>query len=150
MANSKRPSTLRKKRVQRSRNGSRRCRIVWMPFRTSATGLEQLVKVGRKRRQEVRVKQSVTDAGTLSVHAVATRLDIRGRRADEALSEIVPFLDRALAAGVSRVEVVHGKGTGALRGVLHDYLATMDGVSDVSEAPIAEGGAGVTHIRFKD
>ena len=114
------------------------------------TTVEQLVKVGRKRRQEVRVKQSVTDAGTLSIHAVATRLDIRGRRADEALSEIVPFLDRALAAGVSRVEVVHGKGTGALRGVLHDYLTTMDGVSDVSEAPIAEGGAGVTHIRFKD
>ena len=114
------------------------------------TTVDQLTKVGRRTRQEVRVKQSATDGGKLNVHAVATRLDIRGRRADEALSEIVPFLDRALAAGVSRVEVIHGKGTGALRAVLHEYLASMDGISDFGEAPISEGGAGATHVRFRD
>lgn len=112
------------------------------------TTIDQLTKVGRRTRQEVRVRQSATDGGTLNVQAVATRLDIRGRRADEALSEIVPFLDRAMAAGISRVEVIHGKGTGALRAVLHEYLATMEGVADYGEAPIAEGGAGATHVHF--
>ena len=114
------------------------------------TTLDQLVKVGRRKKQEVRVKQSATDGGRLNVQAVSTRLDIRGQRSDEALSEIVPFLDRAMAAGVSRAEVIHGKGTGALRAVLHEYLATLDGISDYGEAPISEGGAGATHVHFKD
>lgn len=114
------------------------------------TTVDQLVKVGRRKKQEVRVRQSVTDGGKLNVQSVATRLDIRGRRSDEALSEIVPFLDRALAAGVSRVEVIHGKGTGALRAVLHEYLATLEGISGYGEAPISEGGAGATQVRFKD
>ena len=112
------------------------------------TRLDRLIKVGGKAKQQVRVRHSATASGALNVHSVSTRLDIRGRRADEALSEIVPFVDRALAAGVSRVEVVHGKGTGALRSVLHDFLATVDGVRHFKEAPIMEGGAGVTHVHF--
>jgi DNA mismatch repair protein MutS2 len=112
----------------------------------ATTAMDRLVRVGGKARQEVRVRQS--GSAELSVHSVSTRLDIRGKRADEAMSDIVPFVDRALAAGVNRVEVVHGKGTGALRSVLHDYLSTVDGIRHFEEAPIMEGGAGVTHIHF--
>ena len=65
------------------------------------------------------------------------------------MSAIVPFVDRALAAGAARLEVVHGKGTGALRSVLHDYLSTVEGIRHFEEAPITEGGAGVTHIYFE-
>lgn len=114
------------------------------------TELDRLVKVGRRPKQQVRVKQSATAGSNLNVASVGTRLDIRGKRADEALSEIVPFIDRALAAGVARVEIVHGKGTGALRAVLHEYLATQEGIRDFGEAPITEGGAGATHVRFVD
>lgn len=114
------------------------------------TELDRLVKVGRRPKQQVRVSQSATSGSKLNVASVSTRLDIRGKRADEALSEIVPFVDRALAAGVARVEIVHGKGTGALRAVLHEFLATQDGIKDFGEAPITEGGAGATHVRFAD
>ena len=64
------------------------------------------------------------------------------------MSEIVPFIDRGIGSGVSRVEVLHGKGTGALRQLLHDYLSSAPGISRYEEAPIMEGGAGVTHIYF--
>jgi len=112
------------------------------------TELGRLVRVGGKAKQEVRVRQQSGGASTLSVQAIKSRLDIRGKRADEAMSEIVPFVDRAMAAGASRLEVVHGKGTGALRSVLHDYLDTMSGHLRYEEAPITEGGAGVTRILF--
>lgn len=110
--------------------------------------LDRLIRVGGKSKQEVKVRGASTTASGLSVQSVSTRLDIRGKRADEALAEIVPFVDRALAAGVERIEVLHGKGTGALRSVLHDFLSTVDGISRFDEAPIMEGGAGVTHIHF--
>jgi len=110
--------------------------------------LDRLVRVGGKLKQEVRVKQQSSESGMLSVHSVKTRLDIRGKRVDEAMSEIVPFIDRGIGSGVSRVEVLHGKGTGALRQLLHDYLASAPGISRYEEAPIMEGGAGVTHIYF--
>ena len=110
--------------------------------------LDRLVRVGGKLKQEVRVKQQSSESGVLSVHSVKTRLDIRGKRVDEAMSEIVPFIDRGIGSGVSRVEVLHGKGTGALRQLLHDYLSSAPGISRYEEAPIMEGGAGVTHIYF--
>jgi len=106
----------------------------------------RLVKVGGKSPQQVQVKKSGT--GALSVNSVSIRLDIRGKRVDEALSEIIPFIDRAMAAGVERAEVLHGKGTGALRATLHDYAAGEVGVKRFEEAPIGEGGAGVTHLFF--
>ncbi len=112
------------------------------------TDMRKLVKVGGKTPQEVRIKKSTSASGELSVHSVSTRLDIRGRRVDEALSEIIPFIDRAMAAGVARAEVVHGKGTGALRSVLHEYLDTNASVARYEEAPLSEGGAGVTLVLF--
>jgi len=110
--------------------------------------IARVVKVGGPSKQEVNIRQSASLGGNLSVHSVKVRLDIRGKRVDEAFSEIYPFLDKALGAGVQRVEILHGKGTGALRIALHEYLATAPGVIRFEEAPIEEGGAGVTHVYF--
>ncbi len=110
--------------------------------------LNRLIRVGGKAKQEVRVRQSLAGDGKLSIHSVKTRLDIRGKRVDEAFSEIIRFLDQGLGAGVQRLEVLHGKGSGALRLALHEYLETAPGISRFEEAPLAEGGAGVTHIYF--
>ncbi|MBT6425702.1 MAG: endonuclease MutS2 [Bacteroidetes Order II. Incertae sedis bacterium] len=110
--------------------------------------IARLVKVGGKAKQQVSVKQSLSASGGLTAHDVRTRLDIRGKRVEEAYSEVVPFVDRGMAAGLSRMEVVHGKGTGALRQILHEILGSMDGVKGFEEAPLSEGGAGVTIIHF--
>ena len=113
------------------------------------TEIERLIKVAGKPKQEVRVRKSSSTDSRLRIQSAAIRLDIRGRRVDEAFSEITPFVDQAMAAGIERAEVLHGKGTGALRSALHEYLANTDSVSHFEEAPINEGGAGVTLIYFK-
>lgn len=110
--------------------------------------LSRVTKVGGPTKQQVKVHQSLSSGGNLAVHSVKLRLDIRGKRVEEAFSDIYPFLDKALGAGVQRVEILHGKGTGALRLALHEYLATAPGVLRFHEAPIEEGGAGVTHVYF--
>jgi DNA mismatch repair protein MutS2 len=46
------------------------------------------------------------------------------------------------------VEILHGKGTGALRSAIHEYLAGRDDVSGFEEAPVEQGGAGVTVVRI--
>ena len=110
--------------------------------------LSRLVRVGDKAKQEVKIRQNISTDGKLSIHSVKTRLDIRGQRVDEAFSEILPFLDKGLGAGLERVEVLHGKGSGALRLALHEYLSTAHGIARFEEAPLSEGGAGVTIIYF--
>ncbi len=109
---------------------------------------DRLTRVGGKKKQEVRVRQMGSSTGGASIQEVSTRLDIRGFRVDEAAAAVVPFLDRALAAGLDRVDILHGKGTGALRATVQDILNTTPHVADHHEAPLDEGGAGVTVVRL--
>ncbi|WP_263785048.1 endonuclease MutS2 [Salinibacter grassmerensis] len=73
-------------------------------------------------------------------------IDVRGQRVDEARRQVQHFLDDAVAANLDTVEILHGKGTGALRSALHEMLADRPDVADYRKAPIEEGGAGVTKV----
>lgn len=84
-----------------------------------------------------------------SGEAASLRLDVRGRRADQALAEAERFLDKALLAGFSEVEIVHGRGTGALRRELHEFLRTFPAVEHFAVAPEDRGGDGMTIITFR-
>lgn len=77
------------------------------------------------------------------------RLDLRGKRADLALAELEQFLDRALLAGPDGVEILHGRGTGALRKAVHQFLKTFPGVASFAVAPEDQGGDGVTLVTFR-
>lgn len=77
------------------------------------------------------------------------RLDLRGKRADQALGELAQYLDRALLSGREGVEIVHGRGTGALRKEVHAFLKTFPGIASFSLAPEDQGGDGVTVVTFK-
>ena len=68
---------------------------------------------------------------------------------DEALAEVQRFIDEAVASNLNTVEVLHGKGTGALRQAVHDYLAASPDVADFDDAPWNQGGAGVTRVRLR-
>ncbi len=72
------------------------------------------------------------------------RCDLRGLRVDEAQDRLAAELDRALAGGHARLEIVHGVGTGALRRAVRELLAASPFVKDVADAPPEEGGDGVT------
>ena len=77
------------------------------------------------------------------------RLDMRGMRADVALAELERFMDKALLASFSEVEVVHGRGTGALRRQVHDFLRGFPAVGHFALAPEDRGGDGMTIVNFR-
>jgi DNA mismatch repair protein MutS2 len=76
--------------------------------------------------------------------AEAGHCDLRGLRVAEALDELVASLDRACAASKSRLLVVHGLGTGALRKAVRETLQSSPYVVRVESAPPHEGGDGAT------
>ncbi len=76
-------------------------------------------------------------------------LDLRGKRADLALTELEQFLDRALLSGVDGVDIIHGRGTGALRKAVHELLRTFPGVDSFHTASEDQGGDGMTQVRFR-
>ena len=77
------------------------------------------------------------------------RLDLRGKRADLALAELEQFLDRSLLSGTEGVEIVHGRGTGALRKAVHELLRTFPGVASYNLASEDQGGDGMTQVLFR-
>ncbi len=80
---------------------------------------------------------------------VSTQLDLRGRRYEDALQEVDQYLDAAILAGYSQVTIVHGKGTGALRTGITDYLKNHRSVKKFEFAPYNQGGSGATIVQFK-
>ena len=77
------------------------------------------------------------------------RLDLRGMRADQAQAEVERFLDKALLSGFSEVEIVHGRGTGALRRQIHDFLRSFPAVARFATAPEDRGGDGMTIVNLR-
>ncbi len=75
-------------------------------------------------------------------------LDIRGKRADEALQMVRDFIDEAIMVNTSRVRILHGKGTGALRQLVRDYLGTVQVVKSFRDEHVEYGGAGITVVEF--
>ncbi len=84
-----------------------------------------------------------------SLQSRANSLDLRGQRADEALAELEAFLDRTALDGADTVFVIHGHGTGALRKVVREYLATSPYVARFRAGGTGEGGDGVSVISLK-
>lgn len=75
-------------------------------------------------------------------------LDIRGKRADEAVKLVTEFIDEAIMVGVHEVKILHGKGNGILRQLIREYLHTVNGVSKVQDEHVEFGGAGITVVYF--
>ncbi len=71
-------------------------------------------------------------------------IDLRGMRADEALNATAHFIDDAILLEQSRVRILHGTGTGALRELVRNYLATVPGVKSYRNEHVQFGGAGIT------
>lgn len=71
-------------------------------------------------------------------------IDVRGMRADEALQAVTYFMDDAVQFNIKRVRILHGTGTGALRSVIRQYLATVSGIKDFHDEDVRFGGAGIT------
>ena len=89
-------------------------------------------------------KSKLSKAATIS-----TEINLLGKTVDEAVAELDKYLDDAYLSHLPSVRVVHGKGTGALRKGIHNYLRRQKHVADFHLAEFGEGDAGVTIVTFK-
>ena len=73
-------------------------------------------------------------------------LDVRGMRGDEAIQAVTYFIDDAILVGMPRVRILHGTGTGILRQLIRQYLATVPNVAHYRDEHVQFGGAGITVV----
>lgn len=73
-------------------------------------------------------------------------IDVRGMRGDEAVQAVTYFIDDAILVGMARVRILHGTGTGILRSLIRQYLATISGVSNFADEHPQFGGSGITVV----
>ncbi|MCM3737374.1 endonuclease MutS2 [Bacillus cytotoxicus] len=93
-------------------------------------------------------KKAVTAVKGRDYH-VSLELDLRGERFEDALARVEKYLDDAQLASYPRVSIIHGKGTGALRQGVQDYLKKHRGVKSFRYGDMGEGGLGVTVVELK-
>lgn len=119
--------------------------------------IKMTVKVDRLERSQAAPK---TDAHTASTFVSSQThdqmyekklsfkqdIDVRGMRGDEALQAVTYFIDDAILVGMSRVRILHGTGTGILRTLIRQYLATVPGVRHFADEHVQFGGAGITVV----
>lgn len=75
-------------------------------------------------------------------------IDLRGMRADEAIQAVQYFIDDAIQFNQTRVRILHGTGTGALRQAIRQYLGTIAAIRDYHDEDVRFGGAGITVVEF--
>lgn len=101
----------------------------------------------KKKNEPIVVVQSSEEVPDL--RATSFRLDIRGKRVEEVDSELIPFVDKAHFSGLSEIEIIHGKGTGALRAYIRERLKSDPRVAKMEDASWETGGPGCTIVYFK-
>ena len=99
-----------------------------------------------KSKKENKIKDNFVK---LSVANPAYRLDIRGEKPEEAEFEVIKFIDDAYVSGLTRVEILHGKGTGVLKKFVKEILKSHDKVKEFHFAPVDMGGDGITIAELK-
>ncbi len=119
-----------------------------MRFRVSVDNIERLSKRQATARERTRAQAAVVLPRYEDRPEVATQLDMRGWRVEQALEELDTYLNDAVMSGMSSVRIVHGKGTGALRAAIREQLAHHPLVKSYTSAPPQEGGDGVTVVKL--
>lgn len=112
------------------------------------TKLDQLIKVDepvpKKEQKQARGWKSDSEVR----RRASNRIDLRGQRAEEAQQAITQFLDEASSAGLQQLEIVHGKGNGVLKNIVHDHLKQRREVTSYDLAPEDQGGHGCTLVEL--
>ena len=76
-------------------------------------------------------------------------IDVRGKRAEEALQIVNDFIDEAIVINIGSVKILHGKGDGILRQLIRQYLETVDVVKSFHDESVQFGGSGITIVEFE-
>jgi DNA mismatch repair protein MutS2 len=113
------------------------------------TQLRNLQKISKKEAREAeRKEQKAIAATTSAIKEVPTRLDLRGLMGDEAILRVEKFIDESISHGLHKVDLIHGKGTGALRKRIAEYLKSDKRIKSFRLGNWDEGGTGVTVVEI--
>ena len=118
-------------------------------------GLRTIVKmnasrfVARRKKQKNVEKVRVAASISRKSAEIRPQIDVRGMTVSEAESVLGKFIDDAVFTGLSKILLIHGKGTGALRQGLQEYLKHHRSVLSFAFADISEGGTGATVVELK-
>jgi DNA mismatch repair protein MutS2 len=131
----------------------KKCVVAFGMLKTT-TAMDQLEKIKAEEAGRLRVKdKSGVDLGdwNISTRRVQFRpdIDLRGKRADEAMEIVVDFIDEAIMVNARELRILHGKGNGILRQLIREYLHTVDLVEWYGDEHVDRGGAGITVIRME-
>lgn len=134
----------------------KKCLLQVGELRTHAklTSLVKILPNEIKTKEKVKFADSPKTNSYISAQKVAhtpRHLDLRGMRVEEAIDIVTKFIDDVILAGVEQATILHGKGTGALRTSLREYLRNSYGkqIQKMEDAPVDQGGSGITLIRFR-
>ena len=89
------------------------------------------------------------NASTVLPVEIKREIDLRGMYGDDAINAVDKFIDEAILSGLNRIDIIHGKGTGALRKKISEYLKTHSAIKSFRLGEWNEGGTGVTVIELK-
>ncbi|MBN1119413.1 MAG: Smr/MutS family protein [Bacteroidales bacterium] len=98
----------------------------------------------QKPKHAVRIDENITNRKL----NFKPEIDVRGKRADDALYTVQQFFDEAIMANARHVTILHGKGNGILRQLIRDYALSLNYISKCTDAHADRGGAGITEVYF--
>lgn len=111
--------------------------------------LSDIMILDKPKKKPVKTQHNVYRTSSRADADVKTEIDMRGETVDEALSELGLFIDRCVLNNIEEIRIIHGKGTGALRSAVTDYLKTHTNVSEYRLGRYGEGENGVTIAKLK-
>ncbi len=123
-----------------------------MKTRVLRDDIAEIIALAEKPLEAVKRRGGITVSTTSNSEDsdyMSSEINVIGRTADEAESEVERFLERAFLAGLPRIRVVHGVGMGILRRTLREFLGKHPHVTSVSEPPYNEGGQGATIVELR-
>ena len=110
--------------------------------------ISELQKIRNKQQQESKVRVNI-EMEKVEEDNFVFGIDIRGKRADEAMKIVVKYIDNALIKEISDLRILHGTGDGILRNVIRKYLKSLNYIDWYSDADIRQGGQGITLAKIK-
>jgi len=113
------------------------------------TNYSNLIKTTPKKEKKMGYTLISTPDNKDSLPKAGHRLDIRGFRGEDAIKELTWFIDRAVSSRLNTLEVIHGKGDGILRKLVHEALKKRKEVKSFDVAPWEQGGPSCTLIEIK-
>lgn len=115
------------------------------------TSPDKLRKVSRAEGRKTMRKWQAGIADDLSEKAehFELTLDVRGKRAEEALDIVEKYIDEAKLLSIKEVSILHGKGNGILRKLIREYLSHQHEIENFCDASLETGGAGITRVYFR-